>query len=183
LILDVATGTGDLAFEQLRTLKSGKIIGVDVSMDMLNRARSKVSERHHKHLEFILENSENLSFPNNTFDAVSVAFGVRNFANLKKGLGEIYRVLKKDGQIMILEFSNPNNILVKSVFKLYFHNVLPKIGKWISRNDQAYKYLPDSVEHFPPVEKFIELLKEAGFKKVECEALSLGICSIYTGVK
>ena len=184
IILDVATGTADLALEANRQLKPEKIIGVDISVDMLAVGRKKIIK---KALEKVIElqegDSENLSFENNTFDAITVAFGVRNFQNLEKGLKEMQRVLRKDGLLVILEFSKPRIFPFKQLFNLYFKYLLPTIGKFTSKDPKAYKYLYDSVQAFPDGGKFVSILENTGFKSIQCISLSLGICSIYVGKK
>ncbi len=182
-ILDVATGTGDLAIEASR-LTPVRIIGIDISENMLELAREKISKRQLSHIiEIQKGDSENLSFADESFDAVTVAFGVRNFENLEKGLSEMLRVLKKGGRVVILEFSMPSNFPVKQIFSFYFRNILPLVGKIISRDAFAYRYLPNSVKEFPYGKDFIDMLKRVGFSSLVQKPLSLGICSIYTGVK
>ena len=183
-ILDVATGTADLALEAKKRLQPEKIIGVDISIDMLDVGRKKIDKRgFEKVIELQEGDSENLSFENNTFDAITVAFGVRNFANLEKGLAEMHRVLKEDGKIVILEFSKPRIFPFKQLFNLYFKYLLPFIGKFTSKDPKAYKYLYDSVQVFPDGANFVSILEKIGFKSIQCISLSLGICSIYTGFK
>jgi demethylmenaquinone methyltransferase / 2-methoxy-6-polyprenyl-1,4-benzoquinol methylase len=183
-LLDVATGTADLALEAYKQLQPEKIIGVDISVEMLEIGQKKINK---KGLENMIElqegDSENLSFENNTFDAITVAFGVRNFENLEKGLEEMYRVLKKDGKLAVLEFSQPKVFPFKQLFNLYFKYLLPFIGKFTSKDPKAYKYLYDSVQAFPDGKNFVSILENSGFKSIQCISLSLGICSIYTGKK
>ena len=182
-ILDVATGTADFAIEAL-SLKPKKVIGVDISNGMLDIGRKKIKK---KNLDQIisLENgdSENLRFEDNNFDAVIVAFGVRNFENLERGLMNMCRVLKKDGKVIILEFSKPTSFPFKQMYNFYFKSILPIIGNVISKDNSAYTYLPESVQAFPQGVKFLEILKRTGFNQTECIQLTFGICSIYTGVK
>ena len=183
-LLDVATGTADLALEAYKQLKPNKVIGIDISEEMLGIGRKKIAKLG---LDNIIElqdgDSENLSFENNTFDAITVAFGVRNFENLEKGLKEMYRVLKEDGKIVILEFSQPKIFPFRQMFNLYFKFLLPFIGKFTSKDPKAYKYLYDSVQAFPDESKFVTILEKSGFKSIQCISLTLGICSIYTGKK
>ncbi len=183
-ILDVATGTADVAIETVRQLKPKKIVGLDISPQMLDIGRKKIKKQQ---LDSIIEltdgDSENLPFEDNTFDAVTVAFGVRNFENLKKGLAEIHRVLKKDGQLMVLEFSKPRLFPFKQLFNGYFKYILPLIGRFTSKDPRAYQYLYESVQAFPDGNNFVEVLESIGFKSVKCKSLSLGICSIYLGDK
>ncbi len=184
LILDIATGTADVAIEMIKQLNPDKIIGLDISSEMLEVGQKKINKRElNKKIELVLGDSENLSFEDNSFDAVTVAFGVRNFQNLEKGLKEMNRVLKKDGQVMILEFSKPKFFPFKQIFNAYFKYVLPLIGRFTSKDPKAYKYLYDSVQAFPDGDKFVEILKNTGYNSIQCTSLSLGICSVYIGKK
>jgi demethylmenaquinone methyltransferase/2-methoxy-6-polyprenyl-1,4-benzoquinol methylase len=180
LILDVATGTADLAIAETR-LQPDKIIGVDISEKMLDVGREKIKK--YPNIELQTGDSENLQFPENTFDAVSVSFGVRNFENVPAGLSEMRRVLKPKGKVFILEFSKPSNWLVQKLYYFYFCNVLPFVGKLISKDARAYTYLPESVRLFPDGQKFVELLQQAGYKNIECKPLTFGISTIYIGEK
>ncbi|MCO4293212.1 bifunctional demethylmenaquinone methyltransferase/2-methoxy-6-polyprenyl-1,4-benzoquinol methylase UbiE [Solitalea sp. MAHUQ-68] len=183
-ILDVATGTGDLAFQAIETLKPEKIIGVDISEGMLALAEKKIAERNLQHIFSVkVGDSENLPFEDNTFDAVIVSFGVRNFENLEKGLKNIQRVLKPGGKAVVLEFSKPTMFPFKQLYNFYFFNLLPFIGKVFSKDNSAYTYLPESVKAFPDSEKFTEILGRSGFGETKIKKMSLGICSIYTGIK
>ena len=182
-LLDVATGTGDFAL-QLLSLKPEEVIGVDISKDMLAVGNKKVVKRgKDKTVTLIYGDSENLQFENDHFDAITVAFGVRNFENLEKGLAEMLRVLCPGGQIAILEFSKPTNRLVKGLYYLYFKRILPVVGKWVSKDARAYTYLPESVESFPHGEAFISILDGLGYRKVKQYPLTMGIASIYFGQK
>jgi len=184
LILDVATGTGDFAFEALTILKPEKIIGVDISQGMLDIAQQKITKRNlGAQFEVKLGDSEKLPFEADIFDAVTVAYGVRNFENLETGLADIQRVLKPGGKAVVLEFSKPKVFPVKQLYKFYFNYITPGIGKLFSKDARAYTYLPESVAAFPDGEKFIVLMHKAGFKNTKCRPLAFGICSIYTGVK
>jgi demethylmenaquinone methyltransferase/2-methoxy-6-polyprenyl-1,4-benzoquinol methylase len=184
LILDVATGTGDFAFEALSILKPDKIIGVDISQGMLDIAQQKIAKRNlSSHFEVKLGDSEKLPFVDDEFDAVTVAYGVRNFENLEKGLADIQRVLKPGGKAVVLEFSKPKVFPVKQLYKLYFNYITPGIGKLFSKDARAYSYLPESVAAFPDGETFTALMRKVGFKNTKCRPLAFGICSIYTGVK
>jgi demethylmenaquinone methyltransferase/2-methoxy-6-polyprenyl-1,4-benzoquinol methylase len=182
-ILDVATGTADFAIQSL-SLKPKNVIGVDISDGMLEIGRQKIKKKNLDHV-ITLENgdSENLRFEDNNFDAVIVAFGVRNFENLENGLLNMNRVLKKDGKVIILEFSKPTSFPFKQMYNFYFKSILPIIGNVISKDNSAYTYLPESVQAFPQGSKFLEILKKTGFNQTECIQLTFGICSIYTGVK
>ena len=182
-ILDVATGTGDFALQAL-TLHPDKIIGVDISTGMLAIGRNKVEKLNLADKVELLEgDSENLPFVENKFDAVTVAFGVRNFENLEKGLSEIYRVMKPGAMVVVLEFSRPRVFPFQQLFNFYFKTVLPKIGQVISKDKAAYTYLPESVQAFPDGSDFVEILKKIGFKDTACKSLTFGISSIYTGRK
>ena len=183
LILDVATGTGDFALQAL-TLKPQKVVGVDISEGMLSVGRKKIRERNVEQIiELHLADSENLPFEENKFDAVTVAFGVRNFENLERGLSEIHRVLRPGGMSVILEFSRPAAFPFKQVYSFYFKFILPKIGRIVSKDKAAYTYLPRSVEAFPDGAQFLDIMKEVGFKQTKCKSLTFGVSSIYTGIK
>jgi demethylmenaquinone methyltransferase/2-methoxy-6-polyprenyl-1,4-benzoquinol methylase len=165
LILDVATGTGDFAFEALKMLKPDKIIGVDISRGMLDIADQKIAKRKlGNQFEVKLGDSERLPFDAECFDAVTVAYGVRNFENLEKGLADINRVLKPGGKAVILEFSKPKVFPVKQLYHFYFNYITPGIGKLFSKDARAYTYLPESVAAFPDGAAFTALMDKAGFK-------------------
>ncbi len=183
MILDVATGTGDFAFEAL-SLNPEKIIGVDISEGMLAIAREKIEKRKESHrFEVRLGDSEKLLFEDNTFDAATVSFGVRNFENLDKGLSDINRVLKSGGKLVVLEFSNPKKFPIKQFYNFYSFQILPLFGKLFSNDAKAYTYLPESVKAFPDGNDFLARMNGAGFSNTKCIVLGFGICSIYTGVK
>lgn len=183
VILDVATGTGDFALQALR-VQPDKIVGVDISEGMLEVGRKKISQRRLTNkIEMRLADSENLPFPDNNFDAVTVGFGVRNFENLKKGLQEINRVMKPGALLVVLEFSRPSKFPFKQIYNFYFKLILPKIGRLVSRDKSAYTYLPESVEAFPDGDKFVAILAETGFKNAACKPLTFGVSSIYTAQK
>jgi demethylmenaquinone methyltransferase/2-methoxy-6-polyprenyl-1,4-benzoquinol methylase len=183
LILDAATGTGALALEAMK-LNPTKIFGVDISEDMLKIGRAKIKgKKLTDKIELLEGDSENLIFTDNKFDAVMVAFGVRNFENLLKGLNEFHRVLKPGGTVLILEFSHPNNQIISALYRFYSSRILPKLGKKISRNEVAYQYLHDSVEAFPSGNEFLSILKQAGFKETNSKALTFGVVSVYSGRK
>ena len=182
-ILDVATGTGDFALQAM-VLKPEKIVGVDISEGMLDVGRRKVRTKGLQHVvELQSGDSENLPFEANSFDAVTVAFGVRNFENLERGLTEIYRVLKPGGMAVILEFSRPRTTPFKQLYRFYFNFILPKIGRIVSSDKAAYTYLPESVEAFPDGEDFLHILQNVGFKNTQCRTLTFSISSIYIGSK
>ena len=183
-ILDIATGTADVAIEMSKRLNPDKIIGLDISSEMLEIGRKKINKRKKSDLiELVLGDSENLDYEDHSFDAVTVAFGVRNFQNLEKGLLEMNRVLKTGGQVMILEFSKPKIFPFKQLFNAYFKYLLPLIGRFTSKDPKAYKYLYESVQAFPDGRKFADILTKTGFKSIQCTPLSLGICSVYIGKK
>ncbi len=182
-ILDMATGTGDLAFEALKRLNPDKIVGLDISEGMLSYARKKAKHRGIEIISFERGDSENINYSENTFDAVTVAFGVRNFENLDKGLKELQRVLKPGGSVVVLEFSKPQNFPVKEIYNFYFAKILPLWGKIISKDNQAYTYLPESVMAFPEGRDFLQRLEQAGFKETKAKKLTFGICSLYTAIK
>lgn len=181
-VLDVATGTGDLAIA-VQKGTGAKIIGLDLSQQMLNVGIVKIKKINlTDQIEMIKGDAENLPFESNKFDAVSVAFGVRNFENLEKGLDELKRVVKEDKSVYILEFSKVEGVLAP-FYMFYFKNILPQIGKLVSKDNRAYTYLPDSVNAFPFGEKMKTILLNVGFKKVEYKKLSLGIATIYKATK
>jgi demethylmenaquinone methyltransferase/2-methoxy-6-polyprenyl-1,4-benzoquinol methylase len=182
-ILDVATGTGDFAIQAL-ILDPDYITGVDISTGMLEMGKVKIQKLGLTDKVSLLEgDSENLPFAENKFDAVTVAFGVRNFENLEKGLQEIYRVLKPGAMIVVLEFSRPRKFPFRQIYNVYFKTVLPKIGSLVSKDKSAYTYLPESVEAFPDGDAFVGILTKIGFKNTTCKGLTFGISSIYTGRK
>ena len=183
LILDVATGTGDFAVEALR-LNPDKIIGIDISEGMLEVGRRKIAKRGlDTKIELRSADSEKLPFEENKFDAIIVAFGVRNFENLGTGLSEMLRVLKPGGKVVILEFSKPTGFPFRQLYHFYFRFVLPKIGRWVSRDSSAYTYLPESVQAFPDGKEFLGILSQLGFKNTAWTSLTFGISSLYTGIK
>ncbi len=183
VILDVATGTGDLAIEAL-SLKPDKIIGVDISEGMLDVGRKKMLSKKIDHLiELRSGDSENLPFADNFFDAVIVAFGVRNFENLERGLAEMLRVVRPGGKVVVLEFSRPAKFPMKQLYNVYFTAILPLIGRWISRDQAAYRYLPESVQAFPDGNDLLKILSDIGYKNPQCDPLTFGISSLYWGTK
>lgn len=182
LVLDVATGTGDLAIAVHKGTKAN-IVGLDLSQQMLNVGIEKVKKQNlQNHISMMKGDAENLPFEDNKFDAVSVAFGVRNFENLTKGLAELRRVVKEGKSVYILEFSKVEGFLAP-FYMFYFKNILPMIGRLVSKDNRAYTYLPDSVNAFPYGEKMKQILLDAGFKSVEYKKLSLGIATIYKASK
>lgn len=182
-ILDVATGTGDLAIEALK-LNPEKVTGIDVSAGMLELGKEKIkAQQLDSKIELLQGDSENLPFTHNSFDAITVAFGVRNFENLKKGITEMNRVLKPGGQVVVLEFSTPERFPFKQLYHFYFRTILPLIGKLISKDPRAYSYLPESVKAFPNKKDFAGILQECGFHEVKFLPLTFGIATIHTGYK
>jgi demethylmenaquinone methyltransferase/2-methoxy-6-polyprenyl-1,4-benzoquinol methylase len=182
-ILDIATGTGDLALSALK-LNPTEIVGVDISEEMLVFARKKIEKAGKSDvIHFAKGDSEQLQFPDQSFDGAMAAFGVRNFENLQLGLNEIFRVLKPGGKAVILEFSQPQNFLFKILYHFYFFQIVPFFGKMFSKDSRAYSYLPESVNAFPDGERFLEYMKKAGFGKLKNRPLTFGIASIYTGEK
>lgn len=184
LILDIATGTGDLAVEAVKQLKPEKVIGVDISEGMLAVGREKMKKLGLENkIELQTGDSEKLQFENNTFDAVIVSFGVRNFENLEKGLTDMCRVTKSGGTCMVMEFSNPKTPVIKQLYNFYNATILPFIGRLVSNDSSAYSYLPESVKAFPEGENFLKVFEKAGFSQTKCIPLTFGVCSIYIGKK
>ncbi len=183
ILLDIATGTGDLAINLVQT-GARKIIGLDISPGMLEVGKKKVLEKHmEKTIEMIEGDSENLPFEDNTFDAVTVAFGVRNFETLEKGLFEIHRVLKPTGTFVVLETSVPTKTPYKQGYHFYTKNILPRIGKLFSKDDSAYAYLSESASVFPHGENFNNILRKIGFIDVVNKPQTFGVASIYVATK
>ena len=184
VILDVATGTGDFAFEAIKILKPDQIIGVDISRGMLDVADKKIKERNLQDVFSVaLGDSEGLQFEDNKFDAITVAFGVRNYENLEKGLADMYRVLKPGGKIVILEFSKPRKFPIKQGYNFYFKYITPILGKLFSKDERAYSYLPESVAAFPDGDDFVNLMTKVGLKNARDRRLTFGVSAIYTGIK
>ena len=182
-ILDIATGTGDLAIMMAKNTNA-KITGLDLSAGMLDVGRKKVKEAGlDSRIEMVQGDSESLPFQDNSFDCITVSFGVRNFENLEKGLAEINRVLKPGGTFVILEFSYPTAFPMKQLYTFYSKNILPAIGKMVSKDQSAYTYLPDSVRAFPHGEEMKNILKSVNFTQPIDKKLTFGIASIYKSVK
>lgn len=183
MILDIATGTGDLAIEASR-LNPSQVIGIDISNNMLDVGREKMKKKSlDKLIDMQYGDSENLSFKDNTFDAVTAGFGVRNFENLDKGLSEMCRVMKVGGKLAILEPAEPKIFPFKQLYGLYFKVILPLLGKLFSKDNSAYNYLPESVAAFPSRNAFIQELEKAGFKEPNYKPLTFGIAALYTATK
>ena len=182
-ILDIATGTGDFAIQALK-INPDKVTGVDISVGMLDMGRKKLKKmKLDDRIELLEGDSEGLRFEDNTFDAVIVAFGVRNFEHLENGLKDMLRVVKEGGKVVVLEFSRPRLFPFKQLYNFYFSSILPKIGRLISKDDSAYTYLPDSVRSFPDGDNFLKILDKLGYKETRCKTLTFGISSIYIGTK
>jgi demethylmenaquinone methyltransferase/2-methoxy-6-polyprenyl-1,4-benzoquinol methylase len=183
LILDVATGTADLAIA-LKKAHPEKITGIDISAGMLSVGRTKIAKKKLSSLITLEQaDSEDLPFADDTFDAITVAFGVRNFENLKKGLSEMRRVLKPGGRLLILEFSQPQSFPFTQIYNFYFKYVLPTIGKLVSKDSRAYTYLPESVQAFPYGDAFRNILAEVGYETGRVIPVTFGIATIYEGRK
>ena len=182
-LLDIATGTGDFAIAALK-LHPDKIIGLDISTGMLEKGREKLKKRKIDHkIELHEGDSENIPFPDNTFDGITVGFGVRNFENLEKGLKEMLRVLKPGKTAVILEFSKPRKFPVKQLFGFYSRRIIPFFGRKISKDKAAYSYLPESVEAFPEGTAFVTIMEKCGYKDIRTKTVSGGIATIYYGKK
>ncbi len=183
LILDVATGTADLAIALSKT-PAEKITGIDISAGMLSVGREKVAKKNMSSLITLEQaDSEDLPFGDNTFDAITVAFGVRNFENLEKGLAEMLRVLKPGGRLLVLEFSQPQSFPFKQIYNFYFKYILPTIGKIVSKDSRAYTYLPESVKAFPFGDAFSAIMKKVGYENGRRIPVTFGIATIYEGKK
>jgi demethylmenaquinone methyltransferase/2-methoxy-6-polyprenyl-1,4-benzoquinol methylase len=183
-MLDVATGTADVAIMSYKFLKPETIVGIDISEGMLQLGRKKVANLLlNKQIALYQGDSEAINFATSTFDAITVAFGVRNFENLRKGLEEMMRVLKPGGKLVVLEFSKPRQSVIKGLYHLYMRVVAPRIGKLISKNGEAYKYLNDSVQKFPEGNDFLTIMNDVGYTATYLKQLTGGICTIYCGSK
>ena len=182
-ILDIACGTADFAIAASK-IEKAHITGIDISNKMLEIGKEKVRSRQlQEKIKLKYADSENLPFSNNSFDAITAGFGVRNFENIEQGLLEMNRVLKKNGIVVILEPSEPKKFPLKILYRFYFHNILPLIGRLISNDKRAYKYLPESVDGFPEKSDFLKTLNKTGFRESKCIPLTLGIVSLYIAIK
>lgn len=183
-ILDLATGTADLAIALAKSNPQAHIVGMDISEKMMEIGKEKAKQQGlESQIELQLGDATSLPFGDNSFDAVTVGFGVRNFENREQGLSEIHRVLKPNGHAVILEFSMPETFPMKQLYRLYFKHFLPKIGKCISKDPSAYSYLPQSVEAFPKPIDFIRIMNENGLKNGSAKSLSFGIAMLYSATK
>ena len=184
MMLDVATGTGDFAILAAEMLRPEKLIGIDISEGMMRVGRKKVKEKGLDDvISFAKEDCLRLSYENDTFDAVTAAFGIRNFQDLEKGLREMYRVLKDGGMLCIIELTSPVRFPMKQLFHLYSHSVLPVYGKIISKDSSAYSYLTRTIEAFPQGETMKEVLRRVGFSEASFQRLTFGICTMYLAKK
>ena len=183
-ILDVACGTADSTIQIAKRIENARVSGIDISDGMLKIGEEKVKKLGlNDRIRFLNFCAENIEFQDNTFDAVFVAFGVRNFSDRIKGLAEILRVLKPNGTLVVLELSVPQNIIVRWFYNLYFKNILPFIGKCVSGNGDAYRYLQQTVEKFPMPKEFMKMLETVGYQDIQHKALSCGLCRIYQAKK
>ena len=184
VMLDIATGTGDFALLAAELLQPQRLIGADISEGMMNIGRQKVAQRGLQHIiSFEKEDCTRLSYPDGTFDAVTAAFGIRNFADLDKGLSEMCRVLKKGGHLSIVELTTPVTFPMRQLFHVYSHTVLPVYGRLISHDGSAYSYLTKTIEAFPQGERMVHILREAGFSEASFKRLTFGICTMYFATK
>jgi demethylmenaquinone methyltransferase/2-methoxy-6-polyprenyl-1,4-benzoquinol methylase len=184
ILLDVATGTADMSIMAMRILHPEKIIGIDISEKMLEIGRKKIDkEGLGTKIELFSGDGETINFPKDSFDGVMVAFGVRNFENLEKGMAEILRVMRPGAQLIVLEFSKPKLPGVKTLYNFYMGVIAPQMAKWFNQNKKAYQYLNESAKAFPDRQLFIDVLNKTGYSDTSFKPLSLGICCIYSGRK
>lgn len=182
-VLDIACGTGDFAIENLKS-GAASVVGLDISEGMVKVGQEKIKKKGLENkVNLRVGDSENIDYPENSFDGITVGFGVRNFENLEKGLSEMYRVLNKNGQLIVLEFSKPTKFPIKQLYFFYFKYILPKIGRIVSKDKTAYTYLPDSVNAFPDGKNFTNILEKVGFTNTKIVPCTFGIASIYLGTK
>lgn len=183
-VVDLATGTADLALTLAKDHKVNKVLGLDLSKEMIAIGKQKVTKSHQeKIIHLDIGDATNLELPDQSYDLVTISFGIRNFSDPKKSLDEIYRILRTNGRLLILEFSLPKNFFIRQIYFFYFRNLLPWIGNIISGHKDAYTYLNQSVEHFPYGERFAEMVSSSGFKNVHFKTLSFGISTLYIADK
>lgn len=183
-IVDIATGTGDVAISMAKQIPNTQIVGIDSSEEMLKVAQQKIERMGiQSNIKLICEDAENLSLPSNSFDVVTISFGIRNFENIDKGLSEFYRILREGGSLFVMEFSTPKHKVFNVLYRFYSKYILPVIGRVISKDNKAYTYLPESIVEFYQEDEFTDLLQKTGFDKCSAISLSNGIAHIYTGVK
>lgn len=183
-IVDIATGTGDVAISMAKQIPNTQIVGIDLSEKMLKVAEQKIERLNIKsNIRLLCEDAENLSFPSNSFDVVTISFGIRNFENIDKGLSEFHRILREGGSLFVMEFSTPKHKVFNTLYRFYLKQILPVIGRAISKDNKAYSYLPESIIEFYQEDEFIRLLQNIGFDNCSAISLSNGIAHIYTGVK
>jgi demethylmenaquinone methyltransferase / 2-methoxy-6-polyprenyl-1,4-benzoquinol methylase len=183
-LLDIATGTGDFALEAWKLLRPKRIIGADLSTEMMKVGETKVSKAGlEKVIQFEVQDCTALTFKDNTFDAVIIAFGVRNFENIAQGIHEILRVLKPGGRMVILELSRPERFPMKQLFQLYSATILPLAGRFFSKDDKAYEYLPASIKVVPQNKEMVEIIQNQGFTHANFRSFTLGVCTMYSGIK
>ena len=183
-MLDIATGTGDFAIMAAQMLKPRRLVGADISEGMMEVGRQKVQQAGLQEvITFEREDCTGLTYPAESFDAVTAAFGIRNFADLDRGLAEMCRVLRKGGHLSIVELTTPPRFPMRQLFWLYSHAVLPVYGRLVSKDRQAYSYLTKTIEAFPQGERMVEILKKAGFSEASFKRLTFGICTLYTAEK
>lgn len=183
-ILDIATGTGDLAISMYRKLKADRIVGADISEGMMEVGRRKVAEAGYSdHITFEQQDCTALTYSDHSFDAVTAAFGVRNFEDIEQGIAEMYRVLKPGGHLMILELTSPESFPMKQLYQIYSRTIIPAIGRLFSKEKVAYSYLPASIKVFPQGKVMTQLLTRQGFIDAHVRTFTLGICSLYTATK
>lgn len=183
-ILDVATGTADLAIAIAKAIPSAQVIGLDIAEEMLQIGRKKINQEGlTSRLTLVAGDAENLPYPDESYDAITVAFGVRNFEDLERGIAEMQRVLRPGGRLFVLEFSQPKGWFFRPIFQLYFKYLLPLIGRLTSKDARAYDYLFESVQAFPEGETFLEMMRKQGFGQTSWTSLTFGTCSIYEGLR
>ena len=183
-VLDLATGTCDLAIAIAKGIEGVKVTGTDISTEMVEVGRAKVAERGlSEQIELGIADAEQLPYGEGEYDAVTVGFGVRNFVHKEQGLSEMARVLRSGGVVEILELSRPTNKIFGPIFRFYFHKLMPIVGGWISGDRAAYNYLPASVDKFPAPERFVEMMREAGLEECRAISLTFGVAYIYIGIK